>query len=174
MLIVATPVSEDVQTILGCDVRSCVEPSEKVPRAANCWVAPFAMVAVAGVTEINTKAGAVTVKVAVSDMVAKDAVIVVEPCATADARPVPLIVATPGSDELHVTKAVKFCVAPSANVPVAVNCFVVPPAMVAVAGVTARVVTADDVREVEPDMVPKEAVTVTVPGVRASASPFVP
>ena len=47
---------------------------------------------------------------------------VVCPTATPVASPVPLTVATAVVDELHVTEFVRFCVLPSLNVPVAVNC----------------------------------------------------
>ncbi len=80
----------------------------------------------AGVTAIETRAAAATVRV-VEPLTEPDvAVIVVVPCATLVARPAPVpcatMVATATLDELQVTEAVKFCVLPSVNVPVAVNC----------------------------------------------------
>ena len=48
-----------------------------------------------------------------------------------------LIVATDGVAEAQVTGLVRFCVVPSENVPVAVNCCVRPLAMLGFAGVTA-------------------------------------
>jgi len=48
-----------------------------------------------------------------------------------------LIVATLGADELHAAVLVRFCVPPSLYVPVAVNCCLVPTAIVAFPGVTA-------------------------------------
>jgi hypothetical protein len=57
------------------------------------------------------------------------AVIVVEPAAAAVANPEPLIVATDGLLEVQFTAA-NACVLPSLKVPVAVNCWLVPAAMV--------------------------------------------
>jgi len=69
------------------------------------------------------------------------AVMVVEPAAIPVASPllpaVLLIVATPVADELQVTDVVRFCVLPSLNVPVAVNCCVPETTIVGFAGVTA-------------------------------------
>ena len=49
------------------------------------------------------------------------------------AQPVGVIVATAVLEELHVAELVRFCVLPSLNVPVAVNCSVVPLAIEALA-----------------------------------------
>ena len=43
-------------------------PSEYVPVAVNCWVVPATLVAVAGVTAIEDKVAAVTVRFVVSDL----------------------------------------------------------------------------------------------------------
>ncbi len=102
---------------------------EKVPVAVNCCVVPRAMLGVAGVTAMDASVALVTVKVAVPDMSPEVAVMVVVPAATDAARPALLIVATAVSDELHVADAVKSCVVLSEYVPVAVNCCVVPRAM---------------------------------------------
>jgi hypothetical protein len=64
-------------------------------------------------------------------------VIVVDPAATEVAIPLAVIVATEVLEELHVTEVVRFCVELLENVPVAVNCWVAPTAMLGVAGVTA-------------------------------------
>jgi hypothetical protein len=53
-------------------------------------------------------------------------VIVVVPGPTAVIRPVELTVATAGSLEVHVACDVTFCVVPSANTAVAINCVVLP------------------------------------------------
>ena len=53
------------------------------------------------------------------------------------ARPPAAIVATLVLEEDQATELVRFCVLPSLNVPVAVNCWVSPAAKVGVAGVTA-------------------------------------
>jgi hypothetical protein len=47
---------------------------------------------------------------------------VVEPVPVAVARPTALIVATVAAEEFHFALLVRFCVVPSLNVPVAVNC----------------------------------------------------
>ena len=39
-----------------------------MPEAVNCWVAPTALLAVAGVTAIEDKVAAVTVRFVVSDL----------------------------------------------------------------------------------------------------------
>ena len=46
----------------------------------------------------------------------------VEPVPVPVARPAALIVATVTAEEPHVAVLVRFCVVPSLNVPVAVNC----------------------------------------------------
>src|ERR1041385_8867178 len=76
------------------------------------------------------------------------------------------MLATPALEELHSTDALISCVVLSLNVPVAVNCFVVPMAMLGLAGVTAietrlALVT---VSEVEPLTAPEVAVMVAGPG----------
>src|SRR5208282_2456849 len=65
------------------------------------------------------------------------AVIVTVPRFPAVARPLTVIDAMLFFDELQVTVPVMFCVVPSENVPVAVNCCNVPRGMDAFAGVTA-------------------------------------
>ena len=124
LLIVAVEtVSEDQMTVL---VISCVLPSVNVPVAVNCRVVPDAMVWLAGVTAMETRAAADTVSDVEAVTVPEVAVMVVVPTPTLVARPsvpvAPLMVAMPVADELHVTVPVRFCVLPSVNVPVAVNC----------------------------------------------------
>jgi hypothetical protein len=67
----------------------------------------------------------------------RTAVMVLVPAATLVANPLLLMVATFGSEELHRTDAVMSCVELSLNVPVAVNCFVLPMGLVELLGVTA-------------------------------------
>src|SRR5256712_13611321 len=96
------------------------------------------------------------------------AMIMVVPSATDVARPFDplalLIVATPGLDELQVTWVVRSCVVLSLKVPVAVNCWFVPCAMLGSAGVTAIVdrVAAVTVSVVFPETSPSVAVIVEV------------
>src|ERR1051326_5166117 len=72
----------------------------------------------------------------------------------------------PAFEELHSTDAVMSCVLVSLNVPVAVNCLVVPMAMLGFAGVTAieTRVALVTVSEVVPLTAPDAAVIVAVPG----------
>lgn len=110
-------------------------PFDKVPVALNCWVVPTAMLWLAGVTAID--ASAAVVNTVEPKMLPEVAVMVVEPMARAVTRPESLMAATPVSDELHVTNAVRSWVEPFEKVPVALNCWVVPTAMLGLAGVTA-------------------------------------
>ena len=99
------------------------------------------MLVISGVTEIDTSVAGVTVSVVVPDMFVTGsmAVIETEPVAVDVAKPFEpdalLILAAPVADD-QVTDAVKFCVVLSVYVPVAVNCFVVPRAMLGLVGVT--------------------------------------
>jgi copper chaperone CopZ len=105
--------------------------------AVNCSVVPGAIEGVAGVTAIDTSVAAVTVRVTDPLTEPDVAVIVVVPCATLVASPVvEAMVAPVGSFELHCTVPVMFCVLPSLNVPVAVNCCVTLSGRVGIAGVT--------------------------------------
>jgi len=87
-----------------------------VPVAENCPVVPRAIVGFVGVTAMETKDGAATLK-AVEPLTLPDvAVIVAAPCPTPLASPwLPaelLIVAMATLDELHATEFVRFCVEP--------------------------------------------------------------
>ena len=62
---------------------------------------------------------------------------VAAPAEMARARPLPLIIATAVLDELQATCVVISRVVPSENVAVAVNCWVVPPGRLGLAGVIA-------------------------------------
>jgi hypothetical protein len=147
LLMVATPVSEEFQ--VTDDVRSSVVLSEKVPVAMNGWVCPRAMLWFAGVTAIDSSTGAVTVSVTELEVTLENvAVMFVLPSATAVANPVLLMVAIVVLDELQIADAVKFCVllqAPDDNVPVAVNCCIVPLGILALTGATAIDDTSDEV-----------------------------
>jgi len=107
-------------------------------------------------------------------------VIVVVPAVTAAASPFEpvalLIVATLVLDELQVAEAVKSCVVLFENVPVAVNCRVVPFAIEGLIGVTAidASVAAVTVRVVEPDILPDVAVIVVEPAATEVANPLEP
>ena len=77
LLIEATVVSELLQ--FTAVVRGWVELSVYVPVAANCWPVPFAMLAFAGITAIDTSAAGVTVKPVAPAIVPRVAVIVTDP-----------------------------------------------------------------------------------------------
>ena len=168
---VATAVFDDVQAAEL--VRFCVVPSVNVPVAVNCCVSPLATRRVAGVTAIDASTAAVTVSVVVPLTLPEVAVIVVEPVASAEARPVMQIVATATFDEVQATVPVRFWVVPSVNVPVAVNCCVRPLAMDGLPGVTAIDVTtaAVTVSVVVPLTLPEVAVIVDEPVANAVAKP---
>jgi hypothetical protein len=116
-------------------VRSCVLLSLKVPVAVNCLVVPTAILEFAGVTAIDTNAALLTLSEAVPVTEPEIALMVDDPVPTAVARPEGLMVAVPGSDDVHVTD-VKSCVLPSSKVPTALNCCSVPRAIATAFGST--------------------------------------
>src|ERR1700735_1146437 len=157
VVMVATPVVAELQVTEL--VRFCVELSENVPVAVNCCFAPALIEGLAGVTAIDTSVAAVTVRVVEPLIAPETALIVLVPVATPVAIPPVVMVATPVVAELQVTELVRFCVELSENVPVAVNCFVVPLAIEGFAGVTAidSSVAALTVRVVDPLTAPEVA-----------------
>ena len=172
LLTVAVDVLDELQ--VTCVVIFWVVESEYVPVAVYCWLLPAARLAVAGVTAMEDRVAAVTVRVAVPDLPLKAAVMVAVPATLAVARPLLFTVAVVVLDELQVTCAVIFWVVESEYVPVAVNCWVVPAALLAVAGVTAIEdrVAAVTVRVAVPDLPLKAAVMVAVPATLAVARPL--
>jgi hypothetical protein len=90
----------------------------------------------AGVTAIDTSVAGVTVSSVEPVMLPTVAEIVEVPAPTAVAKPVALMVATPGVPDAH-TALLSTCVELSLNVPVAVNCCVAPLVIEGFAGVTA-------------------------------------
>jgi len=83
------------------------------------------------------------------------------------------MVALEGSDESHVTEVVRSWIVPSEKCPVAVNCWVVPLAMLGSIGamssdVRVALVT---VRVVKPETAPNVALIVVCPGFDAVALP---
>ena len=141
----------------------------------NCCVVPSATVAVGGVIAIDTSVAAVTVSSVVLLTVPEVAVMLAEPIAILCASPAVLIVAVDSVSDDHVAVLVRFCVLPSVNVPVAVNCCVVPKAIDGVAGVTAidTSVAAVTVTVVDPLMEPVVAVMFALPSPTLLASPCV-
>ncbi len=73
---------------------------------------PMASVWPSGVTAIETIVGAVTVRVVLCEMLAKDAEMVVVPAATVAASPLASMVAA-AVDEAHVTNVVMSALLPS-------------------------------------------------------------
>jgi hypothetical protein len=130
---VATDVLDELQ--MTCVVISCVVPSEYVPEALNCLVAPVGMLGLAGVTDIDDRIAWVTVKAVFPEMLPEVAVMVVVPAPRAVARPLVFTVATDVLDELQMTCVVISCVVPSEYVPEALNCLVAPTG-IGLAGVT--------------------------------------
>ena len=169
--IVATVVVTELQVAVL--VRFCVELSENVPVAVNCSFVPFAIEGFAGVTAIDTSVAAVTVRVVEPLMPADVASILLVPAATAVANPPATIVATVVVTELQVAVLVKFCVELSENVPVAVNCSVLPFAIEGFAGVTAidTSVGAVTVRFVDPSTAPEAACIWLAPVATPVANP---
>jgi small neutral amino acid transporter SnatA (MarC family) len=167
LLIVATPALDELQVTAAVSI--CVVLSENVPMAVNCWVVPLAMPGLVGVIATDTSIAGFTVRVVDPDMLPDVAVTVVAPAATDVAKPCEpealLIVATPALDELQVTAAVSICVVSSENVPMAVNCWVVPLAMPGLVGVTVMdtSVALVTVRSVEPEMPPNLPLMVVLP-----------
>ena len=71
---------------------------------------------------IDCSVAAVTVSVSEFDVIPFwVAVMVVEPVARLVARPLALMVAVAGLEEVQIADVVRFCVLPSESVPVAVN-----------------------------------------------------
>jgi hypothetical protein len=79
-----------------------------VPVAVNCWFVPDVIEGFAGVTAMDTSAGAVTAKVVDPLNVPELAPTVVIPTPLPVARPPLEMVATPGDEELQFTVLVRF------------------------------------------------------------------
>jgi hypothetical protein len=140
-------------------------PSLKVPVAVNLMEVAFEILGFAGVTTIDTNCAEETVSPVDPLTDPKPALMVVVPVAALLARPCALIMAAVGLDDVHVTVVVMSCVLLSLNVPVAVNCFVVPTAILEFAGVTVIETNeaAVTVSEAVPLTVPEVAVKLAVP-----------
>ena len=153
LLMVAIPVSEEIH--VTNDDKSCVVLSENFPVAINCWVFPRAMVGFSGDTAIDTSTAGVTVSVAEEEGTESIvAAMVALPMSTAVANPfkpgVSPTVATVALDVVQVAKNVTSCVLqPPDNVPIAVNCWVVPLGIVVPTGDVTIDATADEVSVVE-------------------------
>ena len=102
-------------------------------------VTPKGMLGLAGVISIEVRVAEVTVRLALAETPSKLAVMVVVPVATAVARPLPLMVATEGSEELQAALEVTSSVFPPENEAVATNCWVVPGGKTKLVGAIVRV-----------------------------------
>src|ERR1700681_3015530 len=91
-----------------------------------------------GVTVTDTSAAGVTLSEVMALTDPDVAMIVAAPTAAPLARPVALMVATPVLKDVQLTEDVRSSVLPSVNVPVALNCLVVPRAIAGLTGVSAR------------------------------------
>ena len=109
----STVAMEEDEEVQVNDWSHCVLPSSKFPTAVNCCVVPSAMDGVAGVTEIEMRCAATTVKVVLSVNEPTVAVIVVDPAATVAARPELLMVATALDEEFQFTPLTRSALEPS-------------------------------------------------------------
>lgn len=151
---------------------SCVLLSLKVPVAENCLVVPVDIAAFAGVTASDTRLAPVTVSDAVP-VTDPDATVMVDvPVPRLLANPLALIDATALEPENHITD-VNCCVLPSSKFPMAVNCWLVPSATEAVAGLTVMEVRCapTTVNSVLSLSVPTVAVIVVEPAATVVAMP---
>ena len=99
----------------------------------NCFVAPSAMLGLGGSTAMDCSVAAVTPNIVEPETPAKVAVILLLPTASGVAKPLEfaalLIVAVTVLEELQVTVEVISFFVLSEYIPVAVNCFVAPSAI---------------------------------------------
>ena len=151
-----------------------VLPSLKVPVATNLIEVRAAILGFAGVMLMPTRCAVDTVRPVEPLIVPNAAAMVVLPVATLVATPVLAIVAAAGFEELQTTDAEISCVLLSLNEPVAVNCLVVPVAIVELAGVTVSDtrLAPVTVRAAVPLTDPLAAVIVVEPAPVLVASPF--
>jgi hypothetical protein len=125
----------------------------------------LAILELIGVTAIDASVAGFTVSVVDSMMLPAAAEIVVDPAANEAANPEALTVTKPVLDGFQATCVVRSCVVLSENVPMAVNCRLVPLAMLGLVGVIARdtSVALVTVSVVASEMFPEVAVMVVIP-----------
>jgi hypothetical protein len=101
---VATVVFEEDQVVVRPE-RTFADASFAV--AESCWLCPTVIVAVAGVTATLATAATtgLTVMTAVADLPPAEAVMTVAPAESAETKPVAVMVATFGDDEVQLTVA---------------------------------------------------------------------
>jgi len=173
LLMAATVGAEELQ--VAWVVISKVVPSEYVPEALNCWVAPASMLGLAGVTDMEVRVAGVTVRVVLPEIAPEKinevAVMVAVPRAIAVAWPLPSTVTTDVLDELQTTCGVISKLVPSEKIPKAVNGWVSPAGISGLAGsisMEARVARFTE-RFALPETVPKVAVMVVPVGLTTKA-----
>jgi len=151
-----------------------VLPSLNVPVALNLIEVRTAILGFGGVMLMPTRWAVDTVRSVEPLTVPKAAAIVVLPVARLVATPVLAIVAVAGFEELQTTDPEMSCVLLSLKDPLAVNCFVVPVAIVEFAGVTVieTRVAPVTVRDAVPVTEPDAAVIVVVPVPKLLANPL--
>jgi len=140
-------------------------PSLNVPLAVNLMDVPLEILGLTGLMVIDTRCAVETVSAVEALIDPKVALMVVLPAAMLEARPCALMVAAAALNDVQVTVVVMSWVLLSLKVPVAVNCLVVPTAMLEFAGVTAieTRAAAVTVRDAVPLIPPDVAVMVAVP-----------
>jgi hypothetical protein len=145
-----------------------------VPEAANCLVFPASTLGLAGVTEMEDRVAAVTVRVVLPEILPEVAVMVAVPAASPVARPLLFTVAADVFEELQVTWVVISWLVPSEYVPEAANWLVFPMGRLGLAGVSDMEdrVAEGTVRVVLPEIKYEAAVIVAVPGATAVARPL--
>jgi hypothetical protein len=163
--IVATASADDIQ--VAKEVRSCEEPSEKVPVAVNCCICEGMMLGFDGVIDIDTTATSVTVSLAEPLIVVVPAEIVLAiPLFWHRVEPLQLtIFATDGSEEVQLIVFVISCDVPSEYVPIALYCSVVAWARLTTAGDISKETSSASVTVSVPDpeISPDLAVRIVVP-----------
>ena len=166
----ATPIDPDAFEIVAVAVfaeahviwfvRFSVEPSANVPVAVNCCVSPLGTLGSAGAIAIDSSVG-VTESVVLPVIPSTVALIVALPFATPVASPcepdVLEMLATEVVPDVQFTAVVRFWVVLSENVPVTLNCSVLPISMNGSAGVTAS-----DLSTAEPTVSTVEPVTPSI------------
>ena len=142
-----------------------VLPSVKVPIAVSFNEVCTAIRGLVGKIAIETSFTFETVRAVEPLTESSTAVMVLVPAARLVANPLLLMVVTLGFEELHRTDAVMSWVVLSLNVPIAVNCFVLPMGIVELLGVTAieTILAAVTLREALPTTLPDAALTVVLP-----------
>jgi hypothetical protein len=174
----ATVGTEEVQ--LARLVTFCVDLSEYTAIAVRGWRTPLARLGFAGVTPMETRVAAVTVRVVDPDTPCRLAVITVAPGLSPVACPLePELLATEATvtaEEVQVAEVVRSRVVLSEYTPVALSAATVPLARLGFAGVTPMEtrVASVTVNIVDADIPPSVAVIVVVPALSADAMPNVP